>query len=265
MPRTRSLPVLGLVGESLRDVFGNLRGLARIAWPYYALAALAAIAGVALTGDSILTSLAVALLGPGTAQVAAGLAVLACTVQWQRHAVLGEPLRGTAPLNRRVLRYSLWSVALALLCAVPVLAAGALGLAVGLVALDLEGAAPFRVGMPAMALLAAGVAAALLLFVRLAPILPAVSVDDGRFSLRRSWELTRGHGLRLLATLALLGLGVALLGTVGGLGEALVLAVAALASDARSSGPTVVLAASALKAVLDLIFAMVGASVFARI
>ena len=264
MPRT-PLPVLGLVGDSLRDVFGRLGGLGRIAWPYYALAALAAIAGVAPTGGSRLGDRAASLLGPGTAQLLAGLAVLACTVRWQRHVILGEELRGTAPLDGRVLRYAWRSLVLGLLCAVPVLVAGAVGVAVGLVVLDPQGAAPFRVGVPAIALLVAGVVAAVLLFVRLAPALPAVSVGDGTLGLRRSWRLTRGHGLRLLAALVLLALGVALLGALGGLLEALMAAVADVAGDGGPGRTVVWAAGGGLQAGLDLVSAMLGASLVARV
>jgi hypothetical protein len=38
--------VLGLLGFALRDVLGNLDGLARIAWPYYTLAAACAVLGL---------------------------------------------------------------------------------------------------------------------------------------------------------------------------------------------------------------------------
>src|SRR5687768_5435329 len=50
-PMPAKLPVLGLVGEALRDVFGNLAGLVRIAWPYYALAAALVLAGAVLASE----------------------------------------------------------------------------------------------------------------------------------------------------------------------------------------------------------------------
>src|SRR4051794_41944816 len=48
MPATEPLPVLRLFGDALGDVLGHLGGLARIAWPYYALAAVCLIGGGAL-------------------------------------------------------------------------------------------------------------------------------------------------------------------------------------------------------------------------
>ena len=147
MPASVRLPVLGLLGQALRDVFGNLGGLVRIAWPYYALAAASAVAGYALSGGSALGDMVASVLGPGTASILTSLAVLACTVTWQRHVVLGEPLRGIAPLTPRVFRYFLWSVLISLLCALPILAAFSLAYGLGLVGEDPSGEAPFRIGL----------------------------------------------------------------------------------------------------------------------
>ena len=72
MPETCRLPVLGLLGDALRDVFGNLGGLARIAWPYYALAAVSAVLGFALAGGSVVAEAAASVLGPGTASILTG-------------------------------------------------------------------------------------------------------------------------------------------------------------------------------------------------
>ena len=264
MPATRPLPVLGSVGEALRDVFGRLGGLARVAWAYYALAAALVLLGQLVPGA---TSLA-APLGAGMAQVVVSLAVLACIVRWQRHAVLGEPLRGTAPLDGRVLRYFLWSVLLGLICAGPVVAAALLGFATGAVAANPAGGAPFRIGGPGVAILGGGAALALLLFVRLNLVLPAVSVGDQAMGLRASWAATRGHGLRLFAIFVLLLSGLGLLGAAAGMMEALVGAVADATVEPggnRASPIAPLIAGAVLNAVLDLLVAVVGASVTARI
>jgi hypothetical protein len=261
------LPVLGLVGEALRDVFGNLAGLVRIAWPYYALAAALVLAGALLAseepdGTPTLTGAVAPALGGGTAVTILSLCALACIVRWQRHVILGEPLRGIAPLNGRVLRYFLWSVALGLSCAVPLAAAGLAGFSAGLITRTPAGETPYAVGMPGLLLLGAAALVALALFIRLSLVLPAVSADDRSMSLRRSWAATRGNGLRLLGVMVLLALGLGLLGMAAGLLQA--------ALDTAAGGSTGPLAPTSLggaaaNAALDLLTAVIGASVAAGI
>lgn len=253
------LPVLGLLGQALRDVFGNLGGLVRIAWPYYALAAASAVAGYALSGGSALGDIVASVLGPGTASILTSLAVLACTVTWQRHVVLGEPLRGIAPLTPRVFRYFLWSVLISLLCALPILAAFSLAYGLGLVGEDPSGEAPLRIGLPGIAVCLLGALLGFLLVLRLILVLPAVSVDDRSLTLERSWQRTRGNALRLLAALLLLGLGLALLGA--GLGLIQAALEAGAADDARTL-PAVT--GIALQAALSLVTSMAAASLLAR-
>lgn len=254
MPAMEPLPVLRLLADAMRDLLGNLGGLARIAWPYYALAAACIVGGFALSGGSTVAEYIASLLGPGTASIVAGLAVLACTVKWQRHAILGEPLRGTAPLNGRVARYALWSVALGLLCAVPAAVAAGLGFASGLIALDPNGAVPIRVGLPGIVLLAAGAVLSFSLLARLAVFLPGISADDGRLGLRRAWELTRGQGLRLAAVLVVLALAVGLLSMAGSGLFGLV-----------AGAPGGLLVGAAVQMALDLLAGVFGASVTAGI
>ena len=256
MPVREPLSVLRLFAEALRDVLGNLGGLARVAWPYYALAMACIAGGFALSDSSTIADLLASLLGPGTASLVTGLAVLACTVKWQRHVIRGEALHGTAPLSRRAARYGLWSVALGLLCAVPLAGAGALGLATGLIAPDPDGANPFGVGLPGLGLLGAGALLSFFLLARVVVFLPGISVDDGSLGLRRAWELTRGHGLRLLAVLVLMALLVGLVGAAGSMLYSLV---------AASSGTGPVLVAALVQMVLDLLSAVFGASVTAGI
>jgi hypothetical protein len=272
MRATEPLPVLGLIGQSLRDVFGRLGGLARVAWAYYALAAALVLLGLAVGRAAEATMPAGVLAGAfavGTAEVVLSLAVLACIVRWQRHVALDEPLRGTAPLDGRVLRYFLRSILLGLVCALPVAAAALLGLATGTIVRNPEGSgAPFGIGAAGIAILAGGTVAALLLFARLSLVLPAASVGDRDLGLRGSWAATRGHGLRLLAVFLLLLSGLGLLGAVAGMLEALVGAVADATAEPNEAGtPSVapLVAGAVLDAALDLLAAVVGASATARI
>ena len=255
MPVSQPVPVLRLLGAALCNVLGHLGGLARIAWPYYLLVALCLLGGHALDGSSTLAELFGFLVGPGMASLLAGLAVLACTVQWQRHAILGEPLRGIAPLNGRVARYALWSFALGLLCALPALGAAGLGLASGLIALDPNAAEPFTVGPAGLALLAVGALLSFYLVARMVAFLPAISVDDRGLGLRRAWRLSRGHGLRLLGVVVLLALAVGLLGVVRSLLDML----------ADGGGPAAVAVAAAVQMATDLLSAVFGAGVTAGI
>lgn len=259
MSTTVGLPVLGLLGDALRDVFGNLGGLARIAWPYYALAAFSAVLGFASTGGSVMAEAIAAVLGPGTASVLTALAVLACTVKWQRHVVLAEPLASIAPLNGRVLRYFAWSVLVSLLCALPILAGLALAFALGLLSADPTGETPYRIGLAGILVCVASGLVGFLVILRLILVLPAVSVDDRSVTVRRSWQLTAGNALRLLAALLLLGLGLALLGAVMGLMQA------ALETAATDGGQLVPLMTGIiLQAAVNLVASMAAASLIAR-
>jgi hypothetical protein len=249
------LPVLGVLGEALHDVLGNLAGLARVAWPYYLLAAgLGLLGGLPFEGPA---GWVTSLVG-GTAGIVVSLGVLACVVRWQRHMLLGEALRGIAPLDRHVLRYVVWSLALALICAVPPLVALALGLATGIIDRTEGADTPFAIGVPGLTLLLAGAGVALLLFVRLGLVLPAASVGDRSMGLRGSWAVTRGQGLRLLAVLVLLTLGMGLLGAAAGLLDA-ALSVALRSEPAGGSDATA--ATLVIETVVDLVTAVIGASV----
>ncbi len=256
MPPTARPTVLGLLGFALRDVLGNLGGLARIAWPYYALAAVCAALGLALAGDDLAGSLAM-LLGPGTASLLTGIAALACTVTWQRHVILAEPLAGIAPLNGRAARYALWSLVVTLLCALPVLAGFGIAYALGLIGPDPTGEAVYGIGPTGIAICLAGFVLGVLLVLRFVLVLPAVSVEERTMSFRRSWQLTRGYGLRLLAALLLLTGGLAILGAVTGLLQA------ALESAADGSWVASVTGLG-LQALVNLIASVAAASLMAR-
>jgi hypothetical protein len=254
------LPVLGVLGEALHDVLANLDGLARVAWPYYLLAAGLGLLGRLPFGGPAgwLTSFVVS----GTAGIVVSLGVLACVVRWQRHLLLGQELRGIAPLDRHVARYGLWSVALALICAVPALLALALGLATGLVDRQEGSAAPLAIGLPGLALLLAGAGLALFLFVRLGLVLPAASIGDRRMGPRGSWAATRSQGLRLVAILVLLALGMGLVGAAAGLLDAAFSLVLGSEPGGNLGAATTTLV---LETVVDLVTAVVGASVTAAI
>jgi hypothetical protein len=272
MRATEPLPVLGLIGESLRDVFGRLGGLARIAWAYYALAAALVLLGLTAgraAGETMPAGALAAAFAVGTAEIVLSLAVLACIVRWQRHVALDEPLRRTAPLDGRVLLYFLRSVLLGLICSLPAAAAALLGFATGAIVRNPDGSgAPFGIGTAGITVLAGGTILGLLLFARLNLVLPAASVGDRELGLHGSWAATRGHGLRLLAVFLLLLSGLGLLGAVAGMLEALVGAVAdATAGPDGAGAPSAapLVAGAVLDAALDLLAAVVGASATARI
>jgi hypothetical protein len=256
MAQTAPLSVLGLLGFALRDVLGNLAGLARIAWPYYALAAACAALGFAFAGDGPLGALA-AMFGPGTAALVTGIAVVACTVVWQRHVVLGEPLAGIAPLNGRVLRYFLWSVVISLICAMPILAGFAATLGLGLTLPDPAGEGTFSMQPAGILVCGAAFVLGVVLILRLILILPAISVDDHAMTFARSWQVTRGHGLRMAGALLLLTAGLALFGAV----MALVVAALEAAGDGSLVAPVLGLI---LQAVVNLVATVAAASLIAR-
>jgi hypothetical protein len=263
------LPVLGLIGAAWRDVLGHLPGLARIAWPYYALAlALSLLAATTepagANGDGGLSGTIAWALGAGTAGIVLSLCVLACAVRWQRHVVLAEPLVGIAPLNRRVLRYVWRSIVVGLITASPVVAAGLVGHALGAITATPEAAAPFGIDAAGIGLIVLGMAAAVVLLMRLGLAPVGASVDDGSMGLRASWAATRGHDLRLFGTMVLLALGFGLLGAVGALLQALIAAVGAFVAAPAATGAATA-AGAVLDALLDLITGMVAASLFAHI
>jgi hypothetical protein len=257
MPETVRLHVLGLLGDCLRDVFGHLGGLVRIAWPYYALAFLCGTAGLALGGESGWAGAAAGLLGPSTAGILVGLALLASTVKWQRHVVLAEPLRGIAPLNLRVLRYLFWSIAIGLLCALPLLAALVLAYSTDLVDRPAAQTPPYRLEPIGFVAGGLGSLAGIFLYLRLSIVLPSIAVDDRSMGFRRSWRLMRGHTLRLFAALLLLGLGLALLAASVGLVQA------ALEMAAEGRGVIPALTGLMLEAGVNLVASVAGASLLA--
>ena len=248
--------VLGLLGFALRDVLGNLAGLARIAWPYYALAAVCAALGFAFAGAGTLGDLA-NLFGPGTASLVTGIAVVACTVSWQRHVILGEPLAGTAPLNGRVARYFLWSMVISLICAVPILAGFGAVFGLGLAYPDPAGEGTFSIQPVGIMLCVAAFLLGVVLILRLILVLPAISVDDRTMTFARSWQVTRGHGLRLAGALLLLTAGLALFGAL------MALVVAALEAAGEGSLVAPVLALI-LQATVNLVATIAAASLIAR-
>jgi hypothetical protein len=189
--------------------------------------------------------------------VLTGIAALACTVKWQRHVILAEPLAGIAPLNGRVARYLLWSIVMGLLCALPILAGFSIAYAVGLVGPDPTGATAFSIGPAGIAVCLAAFLLRVLLILRLILVLPAVSVDAAAMSFVRSWRLTSGHGLKLLTALLLLTLGLAIFGAVVALVQA--------ALEAAGEGSLVaILSGLILEALVNLIAGVAAASLIAR-
>ena len=244
METTAKLPVLRVVGEALRDVAFNLGGLCRIAWPYYALAAALTLAASLIWDGSWVGE-----IGSGMAGVVVSTGILACAVRWQRHVVVAEPLRGIAPLDRRVVGYFLWSLGFGLLCGIPPACAMLLGLATGAILHTPDGPAPFALGIPGVVLLAGGVLCGLLLFVRLGLVLPAASVGDRRIGLRAAWKASRGQLVPLAGIVILLALGLGLLGAVAGLFDAVF-------RSAAGSGGSATVAGVVIDALLDLVTAV---------
>ena len=256
MAQAAPITVLGLLGFALRDVAGHLGGLVRIAWPYYALALACAVLGFLFSGADTIGDVA-SFLGPGTTSLLTAIAVLACSVAWQRHVILGEPLAGIAPLNGRVARYFLWSSVLSLLCALPIALGFLAAFATGLAAPDADGSGTLSIGLAGILLCGAVFVASVVLILRLILVLPAASVDDRGMTFARSWRATRGHGLRLAGATLLLTAGLALCGAIAGL------LVAALEFAGEGS-----LVAAALvlivQAVVNLIASVAIASLIAR-
>lgn len=244
---TASLPILAIVGRALGQVPPGLSGIVRLVWAYYALAA-ALLLAAAWTGPET-----GAFLGQIAALVLA-IAGVAAGVRWLRHLILGEPLDGTAHLDRHVVRSFLRSLLVWLVSALPLAAAG---IGVGLLAGEAAppGGTDVAPGLAGWALLAAAAILAAVLFLRLALYPAAAALGVPGFGLRAAWEATRGRTAALLG-IFLLGLVVASILAIPGL-------ILALAAEARL--PTAMAAATLVGAVFDTISAILAAGVTAGI
>ena len=261
MASGQQLPALGLVGEALRDVLGRLGGLVRIAWLYFAVATALILLGALSLGGSEAGpgGWLMSTLGGGMGSIVLSIGTLACIVKWQRHVVLGEPLTGLAPLDGRTVRYVVWSAVVGLLAAIPIALGAMLGRATGLIRLTPDEPTPFAIDQPGIALLVASAVVGIYLFARLGLALPAVSVDDRTTRLRASWAATSGHGLRLTGILLLYALGMGLLGAIGAL---LAAALVAAAPAGGAAGPIL---EQLLNGAIDYVTAVAGASITAQI
>lgn len=219
------LPFARLARHAYLDVIGNLRGLVRVGGLWLAL-------GWALF---LLGQQGSAFFG-AVADVVMTLAVAAIAVMWHRHILLGEPLTAfMAPLDRRVARYFLLTVLLAVIISLgPLLALMLMG---GLGAAGGEGAAGGGVILLPLALLVC-----LYIALRLQLIFPATAVADAAMTWRRSWALTRGNGLQLFLGFLITTLPVALVAV----GLMLV-----LGSAAESTGSVALAALGGLVAVAN--------------
>lgn len=261
MASESKLPVLPVVGEALRDVLGNLGGLARIAWPYLAIAVLLILLGTFALGrrDGDLGGEIAQLGGVGLASLVMSIATLACAVKWQRHVVLGERLAGIAPLNGRALRYAVWSFLIGAFCLLPIAVAALVGVGTGLIAHQENGETPFTLGTPGILLLGLGCLGSVYLYARLMLVTPAISVDQRQLRARASWAATSGQAMRLIAILVLFALGVGIVGFV------LRLLATPLISVLPTDGGTADAVTQILKSMVDLVTVAAGASVTAQI
>jgi hypothetical protein len=202
------LQVLQIVQRTVGEVFGNLAGLAAVAglWVLLVLALLllAESPGIPLTVAGPLAAAALLLNWLG---------MLAVAVAWHRHVIRGDRLAPPmAPPQLRVLLYALRGYLLLLPGSLASLPAVALGFALVVVLMSLEGGR-FEVWvLPVLVVVfLPAVVLHLLVTARLVLVLPGTAVNDRRMTFRRSWELTRGNTWRLLTATFLL----ALLVTVG--------------------------------------------------
>lgn len=200
------LPVLSLLAESLRDVLGNLAGLGRAVWPWVVFGVAAAGVGHALlpplpagelpSSAEDVPAWLIAVLGG----IVLLLGMIALSVVWQRHVILGEPLSGAAPLSRLAWRYLLSSATVYLAAALPfagcVVVFAVLDAAAGPSGETSEGTALFAT--------VAGTLAGVLVLVGLSLAPVAVSVGDRSVTLRQSWSLARADHGRLVAAFLLL-------------------------------------------------------------
>ncbi|MEK0083481.1 hypothetical protein [Benzoatithermus flavus] len=189
------LPVVRLVRHAYLDAIGNARGLFQVGGLWLLLSW--ALLLLARNGSVFFMA---------AADLAVTVGAAAIAVAWHRHILLNEPLtKRMAPLDARVARYFVLTVLVALLMStVPALVfvlSGGAFLAAG------PGAAA-----PGLGPLLSGPLAALVclyLALRLQLVFPATAIGDETTTFRRSWELTRGHGWRLLLGFLLIALPVA--------------------------------------------------------
>jgi hypothetical protein len=189
------LPVGRLVRHAYLDAIGNFRGLVRVGGLWLLLSW--ALLMLARGGSALFMAAADLALTVGAAAIA---------VAWHRHILLDEPLtKRMAPLDPRVARYFVLTVLVALLMStlpalVFVLTGGA-ALLSGAPDSTPPSLLPVILG-PATAL------ACLYIALRLQLVFPATAIGDATTSFARSWELTRGHGWRLLGGFLLVTLPV---------------------------------------------------------
>lgn len=184
------LPVGRLARHAYLDTIGNFRGLVRVGGLWLLLSW--ALLMLARNGSALLVA---------AADLAVTIGAAAVAVAWHRHILLNEALtRWMAPLDARVARYFVLTVLVALLMStlpalVFVLSGGAAMLSAG------PGAAPPGFGPLLLGPITA--IACLYVALRLQLVFPATAIGDDATTFRRSWELTRGHGGRLLLGFAL--------------------------------------------------------------
>jgi hypothetical protein len=213
------LPSWRLARHAYLDVLANLQGLLRIGGLWLLLSWTLMMLGRSLP-----------LLG-AAADLVVALGAAAVAVAWHRHILDDEPLTSRlAPVDRRVVRYFVYTVILAFVV-------GVVPLALLLMA---SGGAPDAGAARAgggltLLLVPAAMIACIYVAMRLQLIFPATAIDDQALTLARSWSVTDGNGWRLMLGFFMATLPVALA----------VLAIALFLAWAAEATGSLVLAAMA--------------------
>ncbi len=180
-----AIAVRPLVRDSYRFVFGHLPLLFRLGWVWLLLAWLlgAALEWLVNVGS-----------GRNLAELVALPLLVAFAVAWHRASLIGQAANSGEPaqLGRRELRYL--GMLLGLLATLILI------LILGGILYLLASGSPAEIAAagPALRWLTGALLLVGLFFgVRFMLVFPAIAIGDRAVSLKRSWQLTRGNGLRL--------------------------------------------------------------------
>jgi hypothetical protein len=216
-----TIPVLRTVASSYASLRAGFEDLARMArrWAIGAGVSLAVpvllLQGVPADGSGDASAGGRAAAATALFAAVAFLAIYSLVIRWHRKLILGQGADDTRPrsLSASLLYMARSSLLFAVGFGIAMLAFVPLVFVKGTVSGDLQNTV-------AGVILAVGVFLALLLAVRVSLILPAAAVSDFRMTMSRSYALTRGNSLRLLAGTALsAGPAVALSVFIRGLGR----------------------------------------------
>lgn len=198
VPARVKVPVMTVVIEAYRQVFGQLGLLLETAWlPLLILLAASVLPDLFLPGRSLVDGAPLSFtLSDAVEAVVAIFCLNAFAVRWHQIVLYGGPLAIPAGLFRRAFaRFLLYTIALYLASLVLI---GAIAAASAIVGVSAAGANANNVF--AILLIAAGVASALLWLAtaRLALLFPAAAYGDA-LGWGAAWRLMRGNSWRLIA------------------------------------------------------------------